>query len=176
VDGLSDLIRHYKLDMKVTQLVNLVANALVLPEKVAAPAAEEPALVGAAAEEKPLAGRTIVVADDDPDQVVYLSAVLSDAGATIIEAADGDEALEACRKEKPDLLTLDLEMPGLPSHDVFARLRSEMPDLRICIVTGRPELRRTIYDQDARRPEGYMDKPVTEESLLRNVRKVLETS
>jgi Fe-S oxidoreductase len=176
VDGLSDLIRHYKLDMKVTQLVNLVANALVLPEKAREPAVEKAAAVGVATEERPLAGRKIVVADDDPDQVVYLSAVLSDAGATIVEAADGDEALEACRKEKPDLLTLDLEMPGLPSHDVYDRLRREMPDLLICIITGRPELRRTIYDQDTRRPEGYMDKPVTEESLLRNVRKILETS
>ncbi len=37
VDGLTDVIRHYKLGMKVTQLVNLVANALVIPEKVVRP-------------------------------------------------------------------------------------------------------------------------------------------
>jgi len=37
VDGLSDLIRHYKLDMKVTQLVNLVANAAIVPAKIAIP-------------------------------------------------------------------------------------------------------------------------------------------
>ena len=37
VDGLTDVIRHYKLGMKVTQLVNLVANALVIEEKVAVP-------------------------------------------------------------------------------------------------------------------------------------------
>ena len=166
VDGLADVIRHYKLDMGVTQLVNLVANALVLEEKETPPVDEN----------LPLKGKKIVVADDDPDQVVYLSSVLSDAGATIIEATDGDEALEMCRKEKPDLLTLDLEMPGTPSHDVFENLRKELPDLRICIITGRPELRRHIYDQDTRKPEGYLDKPVTEESLMRNVRKVLETT
>jgi len=185
VDGLSDLIRHYKLDMKVTQLVNLVANALVLPEKTEVPAIETPEVpvpaaeavtAAAPSEDQPLAGRRIVVADDDPDQVVYLSAVLSDAGATIVEATDGDEALAACLAEKPDLLMLDLEMPGTPTHDVFARLRKDLPELRVCIVTGRPELRRTIYDQDVRRPEGYMDKPVTEESLLLNVRRVLETT
>jgi Fe-S oxidoreductase len=43
VDGLSDCIRHYKLGMQVTQLVNLVANALVVPARVAVPAAVEPA-------------------------------------------------------------------------------------------------------------------------------------
>jgi len=37
VDGLTDLIRHYKLDMKVTQLVNLVANAVVVPDRVPVP-------------------------------------------------------------------------------------------------------------------------------------------
>ncbi|MHC4472995.1 MAG: response regulator [Planctomycetota bacterium] len=178
VDGLADVIRHYKLGMQVTQLVNLVANALVWEEKEAEPVVEKPeeVPVEAAPEGLPLSGRRIVVADDDPDQVVYLSTVLSDAGATIFEAVDGDEALELCRKEMPDLLTLDLEMPGLPSHDVFSMLRQELPDLRICIVTGRPELRRHIYDQDTRKPEGYLDKPVTEEDLLRNVRKVLETT
>jgi Fe-S oxidoreductase len=43
VDGLSDCIRHYKLNMQVTQLVNLVANAIVVPARVAVPAAVEPA-------------------------------------------------------------------------------------------------------------------------------------
>ena len=174
VDGLADVIRHYKLGMQVTQLVNLVANALVLPERPAAPA-EVPATADVP-EALPLAGVKIVVADDDPDQIVYLSTVLADAGATIIEACDGDETLAACRTEKPDLLTLDLEMPGTPSHDVFEILRKELPGLRVCIVTGRPELRKHIYDQDTRKPEGYLDKPVTEEDLLRNVRKVLETT
>jgi Fe-S oxidoreductase len=177
VDGLADVIRHYKLGMQVTQLVNLVANALVWEEKEAEPV-EKPEEVPAEAvpEALPLSGRKIVVADDDPDQVVYIGTVLADAGATIFEAADGDEALELCRKEKPDLLTLDLEMPGTPSHDVFSMLRKEFPELRICIVTGRPELRKHIYDQDTEKPEGYLDKPVTEEDLLRNVRKVLETT
>jgi CheY-like chemotaxis protein len=180
VDGLADLIRHYKLGMDVTQLVSLVANALVIEEKAPepeVPAAEpEEVPVMAATDEYPLAGKKIVVADDDPDQVVYLSSVLADAGAEIVEATDGDETLEACRREKPDLLTLDLEMPGTPTHDVFAILRKELPGLAICIVTGRPELRRTIYDQDTRRPEGYLDKPVTEESLIQNVRRIIETA
>jgi len=46
--------------------------------------------------------------------------------------------------------------------------------LKVCIITGRPELRSTIYDRSVAPPEGYLDKPVTEESLMRNVRKVLE--
>src|SRR4030043_500506 len=58
VDGLADLIRHYKLDMKVTQLVNLVSDALVIEKRVAVPVAKIAAV---------LAGRRILVVDDEPD-------------------------------------------------------------------------------------------------------------
>ena len=50
----------------------------------------------------------------------------------------------------------------------------ELEDLKICVITGRPELRRLIYDRSVRRPEGYLDKPVDEANLMLNVRKILE--
>ncbi len=79
------------------------------------------------------------------------------------------------RREKPDLLTLDLEMPGRNAGEVFEIMRTD-PDLeaiRVCIITGHPELRRLIYDRTVRRPEGYLDKPIDERRLLLNVRKIL---
>lgn len=208
VDGLTDVIRHYELPMKVTQLVNLVANALVIEEKVELPveapeeapevaedvpvAADaptpieevpvevpevlEPVAVGPEGEELPLAGRRILVADDEPDQLEFLCAVLEDNGATVLRATNGDEVLAMARGEKPDLLTLDLHMPGRDVGEVFEILREdpELADLKICIITGKPELRKLIYDRSVRRPEGYVDKPVDEKRLLLNVRKVLE--
>ena len=61
---------------------------------------------------------------------------------------------------------------------VFEALRKdpELETLKICIVTGRPELRRLIYQRSVRPPEGFLTKPVTEESLLVVVRKCLEVS
>jgi CheY-like chemotaxis protein len=230
VDGLTDVIRHYELPMKVTQLVNLVANAIVIEEKVAVPveapvpevpevveevpvpveevpvpveeipvaaeaptpveevpaAVEEitepveevpvPVGVGAEEEELPLAGRRILVADDEPDQLDFISMVLEDNGAEIFTATTGDEVLEVARREKPDVLTLDLHMPGRDVGEVFELIREdpELEDLKICIITGRPELRKLIYDRSVRRPEGYVDKPVDEKRLLLNIRKVLE--
>ncbi|MFC1596418.1 response regulator [Planctomycetota bacterium] len=191
VDGLTDVIRHYKLGMEVTQLVNLVANALVIEEKeeAAVPAevavASEQAAVGdeevtvgaeaAGPDGLPLAGRKFVVADDEPDQVAFLATVFEDHGATVVEATNGDEALEIARREKPDLLTLDLEMPGRNVGEVFEMLRKdpELEHLKVCIITGRPELRKLIYDRSVRVPEGYLDKPVSEETLLLTVRKIL---
>jgi CheY-like chemotaxis protein len=193
----------------VTQLVNLVANALVIEEKKAVPIEEKVAVPieekvavpaeavavpakavtvpaeavpvtagGGQPEALPLSGRTLVVADDEPDQVTFLATVFEDHGATVVQATDGDEALAAVRSTKPDLLTLDLEMPGLDVGDVFETLRKdpEFGNLKICIITGRPELRKLIYDRSVRVPEGYLDKPVTEETLVRTIRKILEVS
>jgi CheY-like chemotaxis protein len=175
VDGLTDVIRHYELGMEVTQLVNLVANALVIEKKVAAGAEAAVAAEATKPERLPLAGRKLVVADDEPDQLAFLSTVFEDYGATVVGATNGDEALETVRREKPDLLTLDLEMPGLNVGEVFATLRKdpELEDLKVCIITGRPELRKLIYDRSVRVPEGYLDKPVTEETLLLTARKIL---
>jgi Fe-S oxidoreductase len=173
VDGLTDVIRHYELGFEVTQLVNLVANALVIEPVVAVPVEE---VVEVVAEALPLTGRTILVADDEPDQLEYLATVFEDNGATVLRATDGDEALALACSEKPDLLTLDLEMPGKNVGEVFEILRKDpdLESLKVCVITGRPELRKLIYDRSVRRPEGYLDKPVTEEALLLSVRKILE--
>jgi Fe-S oxidoreductase len=170
VDGLTDVIRHYELGMEVTQLVNLVANALVIEPKVAIPVEEEVVEVLA------LAGRTLLVADDEPDQVEFLATVFEDNGAKVLRAENADEALELARAERPDLLTLDLAMPGRDVGEVYELLRDD-PDLeglKVCVITGRPELRKLIYDRHVRKPEGYLDKPVSEDSLVLAVRKILE--
>ncbi len=171
VDGLTDLIKHYKLGMEVTQLVNLVANAVVVPpkpvevaEKVAAPAAG------------PLAGRRILVVDDEPDICEFITAVLEDNGATTVQAADGDQAVDLLRTETFDLMTLDLNMPGTDGGEVFEAIRNDgtVPNVRTLVISGHPELRRLIYERHVPPPEGFVDKPIEEGDLLRNVRKVLE--
>jgi CheY-like chemotaxis protein len=124
----------------------------------------------------PLTAQTIVVVDDEPDQREFLATVFEDHGATVFRAADGQEGLDLARREQPDLVTLDLEMPGISAGEVFETLRTE-PDLetiKVCIITGHPELRKLIYDRSVRKPEGYLDKPVDEARLILNARKILD--
>ena len=89
---------------------------------------------------------------------------------------ENDEALEQLRKEKPDLLCLDLSMPGKDGGEVFEALRRDpnLEQTRVLIITGKPELRRLIYGRKVAPPEGYLNKPVDEETLILNVRKILE--
>ena len=123
----------------------------------------------------PLTSYTILVVVDDEDTRTFLLAVLADAGAHLCEAADGDEALEVAARERPDLITLDLSMPGKDGVQTLCELR-ETPALGetpVCVVTGHPEFRQVIYDRPTRPPEGFMNKPVDPDELVRTVRRIL---
>jgi CheY-like chemotaxis protein len=117
----------------------------------------------------------ILVVDDEPDMQEFIATVLQDNGATVVLAGDGEEALRAARREKPDLMTLDISMPKMDGGQVFQALRSDpqLKNIPVCIISGKPELRRLIYQRTVPPPEGYMDKPIDEKSLLLNIRKIL---
>ena len=178
VDGLADLIKHYKIDAEVVQLVDLVADGLVLEESVGwlAHEAKRKEEVEKVKSETPLVGKKILVVDDEEDARTYLSTVLEDAGAVVITAADGDEALAKARAEKPDAITLDISMPGKDGVEVFGELRNdpEIGQTPVCVVTGHPEFRKVIYERAVPPPEGYLNKPVGDEDLVTDLRRIFE--
>ncbi len=117
----------------------------------------------------------ILVVDDEPDMQEFIRTILEDNGATVVEAKDGEEALKVARKEKPDLMTLDISMPKMDGGQVFEVMRGD-PELRkipVFIISGKPELRRLIYQRTVPPPDGYLDKPIDEKRLLMNIRKIL---
>ena len=120
----------------------------------------------------------ILVVDDEPDSRTFLCTVLEDEGATVLEASNGQEGLDLARREHPDLMTLDLEMPGMDGGQVFEVMRTEeeLSTIPVCIISGHPELRGLIYQRTVPPPDGYLDKPVDEARLLLNVRKILALS
>jgi Fe-S oxidoreductase/CheY-like chemotaxis protein len=161
VDGLTDLIKHYKLNIKVVQLVQLVADAAVVKTEHKA---------------APLSGKKILVIDDESDTIEFLTIILQDHGAEVLSATDGAAGIRIAREAKPNLITLDLSMPGQDGGDIFCAIRNDaaLADMKVCIITGRPEMRRLVYERPVRRPEGYVNKPFTEEILIHNVRKILD--
>jgi CheY-like chemotaxis protein len=123
----------------------------------------------------PLSGSVILVVDDDEDIRTFLLTLFADHGAGLCEAADGDEAMEVATSNRPDLITLDLSMPGRDGVTTFCDLRDDprTSDIPVCIVTGHPEFRRVIYERPVTAPEGFVCKPVDPEELVRTVRRIL---
>jgi Fe-S oxidoreductase/CheY-like chemotaxis protein len=167
VDGLTDLVRHYKLGVPVRNVCEFVADAIVMPAAAV--------VVGVPEAFKELVGRTILVVDDEPDVVVFLTTFLEDHGFKAFSAHDGKEGLEMARKVKPDLITLDITMPGKSGIAVFTEMRSDpaTADIPVFIVTGVMDFRELVYHRQVPPPDGYMSKPIDKDTLLLNIRKIL---
>jgi len=120
--------------------------------------------------------RTILVAEDEPDQLEYLSSVLEDEGATVIKAHNGNEALELARTHQPDLVTLDIQMPGMDAAAVLREFSEDvnLVDICLCLISGRPELRLILMDKHDGRCVGFVDKPFSPGDLITKVEGLLE--
>lgn len=128
---------------------------------------------------------TVLVVDDEPDVAFYLGSVLEDAGLGVVFAHDGDEALEAIRRQKPDLISLDLVMPRKSGIRVLAELRRnpEWARIPVVIVTAHardPEVRREVAENAdvlegsvITGPSMYLEKPVTPQKYLQGICDIL---
>jgi CheY-like chemotaxis protein len=139
--------------------------------------------------------KRILIVDDEPDIVTFLSAVLEENGYTSLSAKDGVEGLEVLRKEKPDLVLLDLMMPKKSGITLFQELRKdpEMSAIPVVVVTGVSEVtgvdfRNFMYKQPLRDekkfvettgltkytvPDGYVEKPIDPDELMEAIKKAL---
>ncbi|MFO7715804.1 DVU0259 family response regulator domain-containing protein [Desulfosarcina sp.] len=82
--------------------------------------------------------KKILIIDDDPIVVKYLEAVFSDNGYETCTASSTMEGLDVVKKEKPDLITLDLQMPGEWGPRFYRKLRKddELRDTPVIVVSG----------------------------------------
>jgi CheY-like chemotaxis protein len=117
---------------------------------------------------------TILVAEDNAEQRSLYVALLSGVGYRVLEAADGVEAVEVVRRERPGLVLMDVTMPGTSGWNAVRTLRED-PDTRaipIIVVTGLA----SAWDRDASLAAGsdeYLAKPVPPVRLLEEVKKFL---
>src|SRR4249919_1696875 len=78
-------------------------------------------------------GRVLVV-DDTPQNVRLLEAILIPRGYTVVSAASGEQALDRVAEQMPDLVLLDIMMPGIDGHEVCRRLRADPATALLPIV------------------------------------------
>lgn len=91
--------------------------------------------------------------------------------AVVGEAENGDAALELARRAMPDVVLLDLDMPGRNGEAVLAELRSELPEVRVLILTMYPEQTRLVPLLTAG-ARGYLSKEAASRELVEAVRVV----
>jgi DNA-binding response OmpR family regulator len=116
----------------------------------------------------------ILVVDDEPAMVGALGALLGQAGHRIVAAYDGEEALRRFREDEPDLVLLDLSMPGMDGATVCRRIR-EVSDTPVIVVSGERDRTATVELLDLG-ADDYVRKPFVADELLARVRAVSRRS
>jgi CheY-like chemotaxis protein len=119
-------------------------------------------------------GTQILIVEDHPTMREAMRMVLEHEGFAIREAADGAAALSMVRQQQPDLVFLDLNIPGTSGADVLRELKGdpETRDVRVIIVTATGEEgREQVISLGA---DEYFTKPFSPLALLRTVERVLE--
>ena len=116
-------------------------------------------------------GRRVLVVDDEETIVEFLTMGLSYEGWTVFAAMDGQAALEAAQRERPDLVILDIMLPGLDGLTVCRRLR-DLCDVPIIMLTARGELEDRVAGLDGG-ADDYLVKPFRFQELLARIRAVL---
>jgi len=118
--------------------------------------------------------KTILVADDEPTLVATLKYNLERESYAVITAADGESALEAARASRPDLILLDLMMPGLNGLEVCRIIRREM-HVPILILTARGGETDKVAGLEIG-ADDYVTKPFSMRELVARVRALLRRS
>ena len=121
--------------------------------------------------------KTVLVCDDEDVLRALIRATLGAGGYEIVEAADGDEALVQARSTRPDVILLDMMMPGRTGLDVLAELRADaqFADTPIVMLTARTQ----VADRAAATEIGadrFLAKPFSPGELAAVVDELVATS
>ena len=124
-------------------------------------------------------GKKILVVDDDPDLVDATSMILKSKKYDVITAYDGVEGLEKARNEKPDLIVLDVMMPGKDGYTVCKELKADpvlhdIPVVLLTAVVSHISTTRFSHQMGMEtEADDYMDKPVDPVELVKRIEVLL---
>lgn len=118
--------------------------------------------------------KKVLVADDEPNIVISLEFLMKREGYAVQVARDGEEALEAVRRDRPDLVLLDVMLPDADGFDILMRMRQHpaLKNMPVIMLTGKAT-RQAVIKGMAAGADGYLTKPFEPESVMRAVRTVL---
>lgn len=105
--------------------------------------------------------KTILIADDNQDSRELVMKILGNKGYRLLEAVDGEDALNKITEEKPDLILMDISMPKIDGHELTRRLKNqdEFKDIPIIALTAHA-MKGDREKALAAGCEGYITKPI----------------
>ncbi|MEF3696894.1 ATP-binding protein [Desulfolutivibrio sp.] len=109
---------------------------------------------------------TILVVDDEPPVRLFLEQLLADEGFRVLSASDGPQAIEMAKAHRPDLITMDLMMPGMDGTTTIRHLRADPAtrDIPVVVISALPAREREQAGGDA-----CMVKPISESALIETI-------
>ncbi|MFH1774401.1 MAG: response regulator [Methanobacteriota archaeon] len=118
----------------------------------------------------------IMVVDDDPDMRLLLRRLLEREGYEALEAENGEKCLREAEKKKPDLILLDIMMPGLDGWEV-CRMLKESPStksIRVSMLSVRNEEEDVEKSFEYAYADAHLGKPVKREELISTIERLLQ--
>lgn len=123
-----------------------------------------------------LKGATVLVVDDSSTIRAVLGKMLSQDGYAVLKAADGEEALQVARSEKPDLIFLDIVLPGMNGFSVLRALRRDARthEIPIVMISGNLQATEQFYVQRFG-ADDFMKKPFGRAEVFERIRRLLDS-
>jgi DNA-binding response OmpR family regulator len=114
--------------------------------------------------------KKILVVEDDPDVLKYLVTLLEDSGYQVFSAIDGEIGYKVLVEEKPDLVTLDLQMPKETGTRFYRKLSrdKDTKNIPVIVISGLSGRHLAVKD-----PVAVFDKPIDKDELLSAIRNTL---
>lgn len=114
--------------------------------------------------------KKILVVDDESHIVKYLTVFFQDSGYDTCSASNGEEAYEVLQREKPDLVTLDLQMPNETGTRFYRHMirNDEFKDTPVIVISGLPGRHLAVS-----KPLAVFEKPIDRDALLAVVKKAI---
>ena len=120
-----------------------------------------------------MSGRLLVI-DDDAANRGLVKAIFDRQGFEVLAARDGAAGLETAAAAQPDVVLLDLRMPGLDGFEVLERFKASMPSMPVVILTGSRDIKDAVRATQLG-AFNYLTKPVNTDEIVVVVRRALET-
>ena len=119
----------------------------------------------------------VLIADDEPNILISLEFLMKREGHVVVVARDGDEALAAIHRERPDLVLLDVMMPGKTGFDVCAAVKGDesLAATKIVLLTAKGR-ETDVAKGLALGADAYMTKPFSTRELVERVRSLLASA